>query len=627
MFRPNHSALIPFALVLVLGPMAGCDCATDACDIAPPVKAAAFLRAILDQYHIEWFDVYTEVASAGNHFVHPAMMLGGITPTELLIDDACTEQPHGGGTCIKYGFLGRGTDWGGIYRMHGVLRGKSVSPQSNWGTEPDAGLDLTGATELEFWVRGQQGGEEIEFFAFGVGRDANTGTPIEPYPDSSPKRSTHYVTLTTEWQRHAISLVGADLSYVLGGFGWVTNAQRSGDQDAIFYLDDIRYRLARPTTLRLLQSYVPRTTDLGSATLLRNLATTYDNALAAIAFMAMNDLDSAKMVADGFVYAQQHDRWFDDGRLRNGYQAGDLILPPGWEPHGRIGTVRIPGWWGSEDPEPASWHEDAGFVGSKAGDLGWAIIALLSYRDAVGLSGSDEYLEAAVALGQWIETHCRSSVGPGGYTGGFDGWEPNQVQVTWKSTEHNLDVYVAFSRLYQATADQTWQQGADAARAFVEAMWNGADGHFWTGTTDDGVTVNQTVIPLDVQAWAVLVFEGQSPYELALPWAEAHCALEHNGYHGFDFNTDLDGIWLEGTAHMALAYGILGQDAQALFYLQELRRAQQEDTYGDGLGLVATSKEDLTTGFGTTYARRLHVGATCWFIFAELGYNPYWPAP
>jgi hypothetical protein len=62
----------------------------------------------------------------------------------------------------------------------------------------------------------------------------------------------------------------------------------------------------------------------------------------------------------------------------------------------------------------------------------------------------------------------------------------------------------------------------------------------------------------------------------------------------------------------------------ALFYLRELRRAQSDDPYGDGLGLLAASKDGLTTGFGTTYDRRLHVGATSWFIFAELGYNPYW---
>lgn len=605
-----------------------CDEELDSCAVAPAHKALQFLREMLDQYHTEWFDVYTDVASAGNHFVHPAMMLGGLDSSGLLTDDAWTEQPNTGPTCIKYGFLGRGTDWGGFYRLHGVLQGDDVSPRPNWGAEPEAGLDLTGATELDFWVRGEHGGEQVEFFALGVGRDSATGEPTESYPDSSPKRSTDFISLTTEWQHHVIPMAGADLSYVLGGFGWVTNAPKNDDQDVIFYLDDIRYRLARPDTLRLLQSYVPQDNDLGSATLLRNLATTYDNALALIAFAAMGDLDHAEIVADALVYAQQHDRWFEDGRLRNGYQAGDLALPPGWEPHGRVGTARVPGWWGTESSDPASWHEDAGFVGSKVGDLAWAIIAFLNYREAAGLTGDyDDYLEAAVGLAEWIELNCRSSDGPGGYTGGFEGWEPVQDKLTWKATEHNLDVYVAFSRLYQATGDQVWHTRAQAARTFVEAMWNAAGGHLWTGTGADGETINESVIPLDIQAWAVLAFNGEPPYEQALEWAQDNCVLEHNGYRGFDFDTDLDGVWFEGTAHMALAYRIAGKENQASLYLQELRRAQEEDPCGDGLGLVATSQEGLTTGFGTTYVRRLHVGATSWLIFAELKHNPYWPAP
>ena len=36
-------------------------------------------------------------------------------------------------------------------------------------------------------------------------------------------------------------------------------------------------------------------------------------------------------------------------------------------------------------------------------------------------------------------------------------------------------------------------------------MWDQGAGHFWTGTTDDGVSINHSPIPEDVQTWAVLV--------------------------------------------------------------------------------------------------------------------------
>lgn len=39
--------------------------------------------------------------------------------------------------------------------------------------------------------------------------------------------------------------------------------------------------------------------------------------------------------------------------------------------------------------------------------------------------------------------------------------------------------------------------------------------------------------------------------------------------------------------------------------------------------IVAASHDGLSTGFDWIYDARLHTGATSWFIFAELGYNPY----
>ncbi len=82
--------------------------------------------------------------------------------------------------------------------------------------------------------------------------------------------------------------------------------------------------------------------------MLRNTAFTYDNTLGLLAFLADGSADSlrrAKLIGDAFVYASQHDRTFNDGRLRSDYAAGDIVLPPGWTPNGRLGTVPIPGFF------------------------------------------------------------------------------------------------------------------------------------------------------------------------------------------------------------------------------------------------------------------------------------------
>jgi hypothetical protein len=199
------------------------------------VLALEHLEEVMDKYHSD-FDVYTDLSAAGNHFVLPAKM--GVYAE---IDPGCFENPHNGATCIENKFNGTGTSWGGWYLMNGVLEGEETQPKQNWGEYPDAGFNLTGATELTFWAKGKEGGERVEFFAFGVGRKPDTGAPDATYPDSSPKKSLGYKTLGKEWQQYIIELDGADMSYVLGGFGWVTNARKNDNRPITFYLDDIKY--------------------------------------------------------------------------------------------------------------------------------------------------------------------------------------------------------------------------------------------------------------------------------------------------------------------------------------------------------------------------------------------------
>ncbi|GAB6162857.1 hypothetical protein JCM12298_20170 [Desulfothermus naphthae] len=577
---------------------------------AYPELALQFLKEVMDEYHTT-FDVYTDLSAAGNHFV----MLGRLG-VKATINVASKESPLRGDTCIENQFTGTEDDWGGWYFMNGVLEGREVAPKLNWGTYPDAGFNLTGAKKLTFWARGKKGGERVEFFAFGIGRNPFTGEPIAPYPDSSPKKSTGYITLTKEWKQYSLDLTSLDLSYVIGGFGWVTNAPNNNNRAITFYLDDIRYQKSRLDEPRFLLSYKLLPTD---KPILKNTAFIYDNALALLAFLASKNKDNlrrAKLIGDAISYAIDHDRFFTDGRIRNAYQAADLKLFPGWKPYGKANTVRMPGWW---DNKSNSWYEDEYCVSTYTGNVAWAMIALISlYED----TKEQKYLNKAITLGEWIEKNCKDNRGSGGYTGGYNGWAEKQTKIFWKSTEHNIDIYVAFMRLYKITGNEIWKQRALHAKAFVEAMWDKKGNHFWTGTLEDGVTINKSNIPVDIQAWAVMALGER--YKKALEWAENNCLLEDNGFKGFDFNNDKDGIWFEGTAHMALAYQLIGERQKAEIYVRELEHAQKNALNTDGKGLVAASHDGLSTGFDWIYDARLHTGATSWFIFAELGYNPYW---
>ncbi|HEY9633704.1 MAG TPA: hypothetical protein V6D14_09880 [Coleofasciculaceae cyanobacterium] len=339
-----------------------------------------------------------------------------------------------------------------------------------------------------------------------------------------------------------------------------------------------------------------------------NVAFTYDNAVAALAFIATGDQQRAKRIMDALLYAQNHDRFYKDGRIRNSYRAGKLVAPDG--------RALLPGWY---DTKEGRWAEDEFQVSTHTGNVAWAILALLGYYETYG---GEPYLAAALRMGEWIERNCRDSRGAGGYIGGFSGWEQNPKLLSYKATEHNLDLYAAFQRLYLITGNSAWQERATSAQKLVLAMWDDKEGKFWTGTKLDGVTVNQDTIPLDVQAWAPLALrEEGKPYWRSLDYAQK----QHRVGDGFDFNQDRDRIWYEGTAQMAVAYHYTGQLDKSKALISTLLTAQ--DATG---GIPAGNQDGLTTGFSLPtgepwfYFRRLHVGATAWMVLAQKGVNPFW---
>jgi hypothetical protein len=656
--------------------------AADAADAALARASAeqslTYLREVMDYYHRRFY-VYEDVSSAGNHFHAWARFFSGNGTATM---NGSWSENALGATSIRCEFQGAALDFAGFALLNGLLEGNDRAPRYNFGTALQAGLNLTGATTLKFKARGERGGEVVTFFMGGVGReeDGTVKRPCTPEfsapcpaPDSTPALKRRIV-LTKEWTEYTIDLTGKNLSYVLGGFGWGASAvdNRTG---VTFYLDDIYYELSaerrqqRLNEPRFLRSFttLPRQPNVFDANKdddidlgVRNMANVYDNALALLAFLADGNADSlrrARLLGEAFVYALRHDRTGETIGIRNVYAAGDIALPPGWNPKGYRGTVPAAGFY--DENEGFIEIEESRIVDT--GNNAWVMLAL----EALYQKTNDaSYLAAARQIGTILRRYRSPAEGCQylGFRRGIENVDAMSLEDIRKGTkasnenvrqgasaEHNLDLYAAYTTLARLTGEIKWQQEALHARKLVEQMWDGQVGNYWAGTADCNRIYNPTVnpgtfiLPVDVQAWTVMAIPGtlvRHPQVLA--GAEQKHRTFHHGFSGFDFNNDRDGVWFEGTAHMSVAYLLAQQEEAAAALRRELRTAQQTTSYADapqvadGYGIPAACHDGLTTGFDPPmppppavpnvfhYHRRLHVGATAWNIFAQLRVNPYY---
>jgi hypothetical protein len=336
---------------------------------------------------------------------------------------------------------------------------------------------------------------------------------------------------------------------------------------------------------------------------LQDTAFLYDNAAAAIALVGCGDVPAARRIGDAILFAQDHDRYWHDGRLRNAYTAGAVTRP-----------VKLSGWW---DPYQNRWFEDRYQVGSDTGNMAWAMLALLALDRT---TNDPRYRAGAIRIGTWLE-HWQDNRGPGGFTGGAFGHEPSPDALQWKSTEHNTDLAAAFTALAATTGDTHWLTPAHAAEAFVRAMWAPQTDRFAVGTATDGATRNP-LLALDAQIWPLLALPNTARYASVL--ATAHTALSQSG--GYAYSEARAGLWTEGTAQVALLASLCGRDREAAGLARVIATMRTKDG-----NYYAASTSALPTGFmldtdptkRREYFHIAHLAALAWAALAERRFNPF----
>jgi hypothetical protein len=145
---------------------------------------------------------------------------GWMGSTEFLtLDGSYAEDPQDGTASIRMRFEGK-YGWVGVAWQN---------PANNWG-ELEGGFELTGATELELWARGEYGGEKISIGVGLIGSDA-------AYPDSGMTKVDNIV-LNREWQRYSVPLRKIDLSSIKTGLVITVTGRTT---PVTIYLDSIRF--------------------------------------------------------------------------------------------------------------------------------------------------------------------------------------------------------------------------------------------------------------------------------------------------------------------------------------------------------------------------------------------------
>ena len=203
-------------LVVLAGLFLAMPFSADAQDTAAVVTAAA-----VQQEKPKEFVVYADKGARENHYI-PSGWMGDTG--DIKLNDASTDKPHSGTACMQFTYSAKksqGLGWAGVYWQ---------SSANNWGTKK-TGFDLTGMNKLTFWARGAKGGEVLSKIVVG----GIKGT----YPDTVNVEISP-IELTDTWKQYTVNLAGKDLSYVSGGFAWVTNVDLN-PEGATFYIDDIKF--------------------------------------------------------------------------------------------------------------------------------------------------------------------------------------------------------------------------------------------------------------------------------------------------------------------------------------------------------------------------------------------------
>jgi len=334
---------------------------------------------------------------------------------------------------------------------------------------------------------------------------------------------------------------------------------------------------------------------------LKKISFTYDQALAAITFVILNDRERAEKIFDFYLK-----------KVNKGENIFNAYYTQG----------------------------DCAEYVAHSGPNAWMGIAVLDYYKE---TKNKKYLPIAEKVSDFL---LKMMDKEGGIKGG--------PTVEWYSTEHNLDAFAFFKSFYEVTKDEKYLKAAEKIKNWISRY----------AYTSYGPPVNRgkgdSTIATDTYAWSVTAFGADELLALnmnperIIEFAVDNCGVTANFKHkereisvkGFDFakyrNCARGGVVsCEWTAQMVLSFEIMADYYQlknpdksseylskSVFYSNELQKMLITSPSKIGIEdpcLPYASSADIDTGHGWRTPNGDRTGSlssSAYFLIAYLGYNP-----
>lgn len=298
----------------------------------------------------------------------------------------------------------------------------------------------------------------------------------------------------------------------------------------------------------------------------------YDNALASILFIARGDFHNAEKVFDFF--------------------------------NARIDTELLIGNGG--------FHQFRNTAGGNArriwlGDNAWLLIALNNYRQK---TKSNKYDRLATELELWIRSLQNQD---GSLAGGYnpDGTQIGIITEGMITAFNAVPGYDDFHRnLLLYLENERWHES-------------------------ESLLLTQTEEPayqyaLDLHSLSYLIFENFPPN--VLDSADRYLTIEQSTItkkeiKGYCFDEDIDVIWLEGTAQMALARAAAQQHEASSEIIGELEKnLVGSSSFSKSTGLPYTSNQGTTFGAAELWEHadlKPALSSSIWYLFSKMNHNPF----